>query len=241
VADLSAFSESYPEARGKFLDAARAAGAKLAHYPHPAGGALHLDVAVLGPPEAPNILVVGSGTHGVEGFAGSAAQVAWLREAHRLPAHAALALFHAHNPWGFERRTRVTEENVDLNRNFVDFRRPPPANAGYAEVHPHITPQTWDEASIAGIFRWLDGYRDRVGEKAFSTAFNGGQYSHADGIFYGGARAQWANGARNPARAQQVQAQYVEAFYPADPRWREAVLAHAREVIAAGLAGIGAG
>jgi hypothetical protein len=356
VSDLTAFSESYREARGKFLDAARTVGARVTSYPHPAGGELHLDVAVLGAADAPHILVVGSGTHGVEGFAGSAAQTAWLREARQPPSGAALVLFHAHNPWGFEQRTRVTEENVDLNRNFVDFRAPPPINAGYAEVHPHITPETWDEASVASVFRWLDAYRERVGEKAFSTAFNGGQYSHADGIFYGGTRAQWANtafrravrdqaggarrtalvdlhtgigpygehvfvgfqvpgspawercrawwgeravngqgithaaladytgvlseafaaelphaettttvvefgtrprremqrasmaqrwlrvhGARDPRRAAQVQAEYVEAFYPADARWRQAVLERGREVIAAGLAGIGAG
>jgi hypothetical protein len=197
-----AFADSYSEARAKFLDAARASNATLAHYQHPDGKGpqgedLFMDVAVLGPRDASRMLVVGCGTHGIEGFPGSAAQTAWMLGggAKRLPADTAMLFLHAHNPWGFAHRTRTTEENVDLNRNFVRFDAPRPVNRGYAEVHPNITPADWDDASVAGIFRWLDDFRARVGEQAFSDAFNSGQYSHEDGLFFGGAREQWANAA----------------------------------------------
>ena len=68
MTDLSVFSSTYPEARWKFLDAARAAGAQVAHYLHPGqkgpeGEALYLDVAVLGRPDAPNRMVVGYPRH----------------------------------------------------------------------------------------------------------------------------------------------------------------------------------
>lgn len=198
---VKAFSETYSDARAKFLDAARASGASLSHDRHPQKGPqgeeLYLDVAVLGPKEASRMLIVGCGTHGIEGFPGSAAQTAWMEGggAKRLPADTAMVFLHAHNPWGFAHRTRCTEENVDLNRNFLSFGAPRPANPGYAEVHPNITPASWDDASVAGVFRWLDEYRARVGEQAFSDAYNGGQYSHPDGIFFGGEREQWANGA----------------------------------------------
>ena len=200
MADSSAFSDSYAEARKKFVEAARRAGAKLTSYQHPqergpGGEALYLDVSVLGPGDASRVFVVGSGTHGIEGYSGSAVQRAWLRGRPRLPKNTAVALFHAHNPWGFAHKTRTTEENVDLNRNFVDFAKPLPENPGYAELHPLVATPRWDEETIDAIFRRLDAYRERVGEKAFSDAFNGGQYSHPDGIFYGGARPQWANGA----------------------------------------------
>ena len=200
MAELEAFSDSYAEARRKFVEAARRAGAKLASYKHPSergpgGEALYLDVSVLGPGDAAQVFVVGSGTHGIEGYSGSAAQRAWLRGRPRLPKNTAVAFFHAQNPWGFAHKTRTTEENVDLNRNFIDFARPLPANPGYLELHPLIATQRWDDEAIEEIFRRLDAYRERVGEKAFSDAFNGGQYSHPDGIFYGGARPQWANGA----------------------------------------------
>ena len=37
-----------------------------------------------------------------------------------------VVLLHAINPWGFSWARRVTEDNVDLNRNFRDFSRPAP-------------------------------------------------------------------------------------------------------------------
>jgi hypothetical protein len=197
MADLSVFSGSYKEAREKFLDAA---GARVTSYTHPQKGPdgeeLALDVAWLGAPDAERVFAVGCGTHGIEGYPGSAALTHWLRGggAKRIPAGSAVAFFHAHNPWGFAHKTRVTEENVDLNRNFVDFSAPLPENPGYHEVHRAVTPPTWDETSVAAVFRWLDEYKRRVGEQAFSDSFNGGQYSHADGIYYGGAREQWSNG-----------------------------------------------
>ena len=198
--DLASFSDSYAEARKKFVDAARRAGAKLANYQHPTergpgGEALYLDVSVLGPGDASRIFVVGSGTHGIEGYSGSAAQRAWLRSRPRLPKDTAVVFFHAQNPWGFAHKTRVTEENVDLNRNFIDFTKPLPANPGYEELHPLIAMAAWSEESIADVFAGLDAYRARVGEKPFSDAFNGGQYSRPDGIFFGGVQPQWANGA----------------------------------------------
>jgi len=211
MADLSVFSDSYLEARGKFIDAARGAGATVYEYRHPTlkgpdGEPLCLDMAVAGPENAERVLVAGSGTHGIEGYSGSAAQSAWLASGgiRRLPKRTAMVFFHAHNPWGFAHKARGTEENVDLNRNFVDHGNPYPANPGYAEVHPIVTPAEWNDASIAGIFRGLDAYRQKVGEKPFSTAFNGGQYSHADGIYFGGQREQWANYAFREAVVKHV-------------------------------------
>ena len=198
--DTAAFSDSYADARRKFVEAARRAGAKLTSYQHPsergpAGEALYLDVSVLGPGSASRVFVVGSGTHGIEGYSGSAAQRAWLSGRPRLPKDTAVVFFHAHNPWGFAHKTRVTEENVDLNRNFIDFSGPLPRNPGYEELQEAIAIKDWNEEAIAGAFARLDAYRERVGEKAFSDAFNGGQYTRADGIFYGGSRKQWANSA----------------------------------------------
>lgn len=216
MADLSAFSASYAEARAKFLEAA--AGARVASYEHPQRGpngeALYLDTALVGPQDASRVFALVCGTHGIEGFPGSAAITDWLRSgvARRLPPGSAIAIFHAHNPWGFAHKTRVTEENVDLNRNYIDWRGPVPQNPGYAEVHPAITPRTWDEESIAGIFRTLEEFKARVGEQAYSNAYNGGQFSHADGVYYGGQREQWANGAFRRAAREAMGAARKVAF-----------------------------
>lgn len=229
MADLSAFSDSYAEARAKFLDAA---GAQVRSHAHPEKG-LYLDVATLGDPAAPNVFAVGCGTHGIEGYPGSAALTHWLRGggAKRIPPGTAVVFFHAHNPWGFARRTRVTEENVDLNRNFIDFSKPLPRNPGYAEVHPMITPERWDEEALAEVFRKLAAYKAKVGEQAFSDAFNGGQYSHSDGVYYGGARAQWANTAFRTAVTESLghakRAAFIDLHTGIGPRYEHIYLTFA--------------
>src|SRR5205085_1839656 len=101
------FAPDYQGARARFLEAARAAGAALEAILHPErgpdGGALHTDVAWIGPRDAEAALVLISATHGVEGFCGSGAQVDWLRreEWRALPAGTAVLIIHAINPYGF--------------------------------------------------------------------------------------------------------------------------------------------
>lgn len=206
--DRSIFADTYAEARRRFLEAARAAGAHLDHSRHPLargpeGEGLFLDVAVLGRRDAPRVLAVGSGTHGIEGYSGSGVQSWWMMDggASRIPPDTAVVFTHAHNPWGFARKARVTEDNVDLNRNFLDHAGAYPANPGYAELHPSISPETWDDESIRGVMAALDAFRAKHGEQAFSDAYNGGQYSHPDGVFYGGRTVQWSNSAFSGAFA----------------------------------------
>jgi hypothetical protein len=73
------FSQDYGEAQKKFAAAARIAGAEVTAFAldkrGPDGGKLSTDVAWLGPPDAHRVLVTISGTHGVEGFFGSATQI----------------------------------------------------------------------------------------------------------------------------------------------------------------------
>src|SRR6267154_2941761 len=92
------FSQDYVEAREKFAAAARAAGAEVTGFAldkrGPDGGKLSTDVAWLGPPDARRVLVTISGTHGVEGFFGSATQIEWLRRAKTAPPPAGIAALH---------------------------------------------------------------------------------------------------------------------------------------------------
>jgi len=196
---IDGFAATYQQARAALLDAAALRGGRIDSLRHPLSGPdgdpLWMDVVRFGDPHAHDVVVIASGTHGIEGYAGSAVQTAWLREQGpgTLPAGTAVLLIHAVNPWGFAHWQRGTENNVDLNRNFIDFQAPAPVNTGYAELHPQLMLADWSEAELARVFAAMDTYRARVGEQAFSTAFNGGQYLHADGIFYGGAQAEWSN------------------------------------------------
>ncbi len=150
------FSESYAEARAKFCGAAAEAGGALRSWfnPHakgPNGELLYLDTARFGPADAANMLVMISSTHGVEGHCGSGAQIAWLRTGGpaKLPKDTGALLVHAINPYGFAWTRRVNEDNVDLNRNFVDHDKGYPKNDGYLAIADAILPERWDDASIA--------------------------------------------------------------------------------------------
>src|SRR5205807_2428201 len=85
---------------------------------------------------------IASGTHGVEGYAGAACQFRLLerwRDHYGKPGDAAAGhawlLVHAVNPWGYRYDSRVTRENVDINRNFVDFPVDVSDPGGYGEWH----------------------------------------------------------------------------------------------------------
>lgn len=198
-----AFSSTYAEARGKFLAAAAEAGLAVAAHDHrlrgPAGEALALDVVALCPDtQAPGrgqrVFVAVSATHGVEGFIGSAAQTAWLRSGgwRRIPSGTSVLVLHAVNPHGFAWLRRVTEDNVDLNRNFVDFSRPLPRKPAYEELAAAICPKTWTADSIAAADAVLAAFAARHGPRALRRAIMGGQYTHPDGVFFGGRAPTWS-------------------------------------------------
>ncbi len=192
------FSAKYADARAKFLDAATAAHARLKSYRNPTRGPegeeLFTDTAWVGPADAERVLMSISATHGVEGFCGSGVQVGWHDSglAKELPEGTAVLTVHASNPHGFAWLRRVTEENVDLNRNFVDHAKDYPVHPAYEELHEAICPRGWDDADIAATGTVLDAYTEKHGAFALQEAITAGQYRHADGLFYGGNAPTWA-------------------------------------------------
>jgi hypothetical protein len=184
------FPTDYIDARRRFMDFARARGAQLQAYPisskGPNGDVLSIDTAYLGPAQPRRLLIVCSGTHGVEGFYGSALQQRWL-DAHDPTMHTAntgCLLIHAVNPFGFAWRRRTNEHNVDLNRNAL-ARFPGPANPGYAQLNDWLNP-----ASTPGgvdLFWPMSAWHLlRQGWATVKQAIAGGQYEFPQGIFYGG-------------------------------------------------------
>lgn len=190
----AAFSADYRQARDKFIDVSRATGWTIESHRCPADGPdgqpLFTDVARLGPERCEKLLVTISATHGIEGFCGSAAQIATAGIS--LPGGVAFLQIHAINPYGFAWQRRVTQENVDLNRNFADFAAPPD-NPGYERLHPCFLPARWDEPAKREILRQCDLLKDELGTGALVAAISRGQYRHADGIFYGGSVPTWSH------------------------------------------------
>ncbi|MCA3737923.1 MAG: DUF2817 domain-containing protein [Phenylobacterium sp.] len=194
----SPFGEDYTIARAMFLQAAANQGATLEAFDHPElgprGEPLATDIAWIGPADATRILVLISGTHGIEGYCGSGCQVDWLRrgEAERLPAGGAVLLVHALNPYGFAWSRRVTEDNVDLNRNWIDFSVAPPENPGFDELVDIACPKEWSPTSASRARSALGAFAREHGRQALVRALSGGQYKHPSGIFYGGDRPTWS-------------------------------------------------
>jgi hypothetical protein len=192
------FSENYPEAREKFLGAARAAGAEMSRFvlgrPGPDGAELSTDVAWLGPRDAESVMVTISATHGVEGFFGSATQIEWLRrgEAARLPKGVAALHIHALNPYGFAWLRRTNEDNVDINRNWMNFDCPLPSNLLYEELSEDLCPSDWSAEAQARTGARLAAWIERHNVAIYQQAVSGGQWTHPNGLFYGGTEASWS-------------------------------------------------
>jgi hypothetical protein len=193
------FAQSYAEARRKFIDAATAAGQEPVAHPHPLlgrdGEALAMDVARFGAADAPAVLVITSGCHGVEGFCGSGVQNALLadRGLHAAAGSAGVALLYMHalNPYGFSWLRRTTHENVDLNRNFHDFSEPLPPNPRYGEIAALLLPAEWPPSPP--VHARLQEVVARWGVRGFQEVVSGGQHDHPEGLFFGGLNPTWSH------------------------------------------------
>ncbi|MGW1073722.1 M14 family metallopeptidase [Streptomyces sp. NPDC002537] len=192
------FPDSYPTARQTFLARAAARGVTPRGHRNdratgPAGERLYTDVARFGPPGARRVVLCVSGTHGIEGYAGSAVQSALIADGYPYGTpDVAFVAVHALNPFGFAHRRRVDEDNIDLNRNFVDHARPP-ANARYPGLHPALVPDDWEGPAHHKADAALGAYAAVHGLRTLQQAVTQGQWTHPDGLFYGGTAPTWSH------------------------------------------------
>ena len=194
------FAPTYAAARAGFLEGVRRLGIAPESHVHPTARgaqdeALAMDAALAGDPEGASLLVVTAGTHGVEGFCGSGCQRALLADDDLLrratSGGVAILLVHAVNPYGFSHLRRANEDNVDLNRNFVDFAAPRELNEAYATLHDLLVPVEWPPTEA--IRTELAAREAAMGSPAFRAVVTSGQGVRADGLFYSGAKPTWSN------------------------------------------------
>lgn len=189
--NIATYSPDYATARDRFCAAAQQAGWRWEAHPvagvGPSGEPLTVDVAISSSEPAEQTLIVSSGLHGVEGFFGSAVQLALLDRWKEQPPSVRCVLLHGLNPYGFAWLRRFDEHNVDPNRNFLlaeeAYRGAPPLYAKFASLlNPQRPPSRWD------LFEWQAlGIIARYGVPALRQAVACGQYDFPQGIFYGGA------------------------------------------------------
>lgn len=191
--EASFFSDSYQQAQTKFFQAAnnRHWRMRQSFTNSAAGQDRGTDVFRYGVPKARAVLIVTSGLHGIEGFAGSAIQLHAVKKnlLSPLPKDMAVVYVHALNPYGFANLRRVNEDNVDLNRNFIDWsKNSPPDHPLAADLHQILVPEQWESA--------MPGFHDfsrKHGVATLTDALTQGQYNFADGLFYGGQEPSWTN------------------------------------------------
>lgn len=211
-----AFSASYHEARERFRRQARALGWSLERHAlddaDRDGEGLSIDWAATGADDPERTLLLSSGLHGVEGFFGSALQLAALEsifpEWEPAPGLRVVCV-HALNPYGFAELRRFDEQNIDPNRN---FKLPHEEYAGCrkeyrrlnAWLNPPSPPAAIDLFRLQACLVVL-----RYGLPALRQAIAGGQHEFPQGLFFGGHgpsmvfqnyQALWARWTRNAPR-----------------------------------------
>lgn len=185
------FSPDYSTARRRFLAAVERLGWRTEtgeiDAVGPDGEKLAVDVGCSPDAGPENMLVVSSGLHGVEGFFGSAVQLALLERwaASSTPPVRCLFL-HALNPYGFAWLRRFDECNVDPNRNFLlENEKYEGAPAGYAALdrllNPRRPPSNWDPFRLKALAKVA-----RHGSRTLRQSVAAGQYEYPQGLFFGG-------------------------------------------------------
>ena len=151
------FRDEYDDAKALFLKSARLfPNVELQSFPLSSNEDLTVDVAILRGTNSDRAIIHSSGVHGVEGFAGSAVQCATLQflsqtldKSDKNPDHLlpgpTLIFIHGVNPYGMRHHRRVNENNVDLNRHFINSESErkkvidrDPNIAGYLEVDDYV-------------------------------------------------------------------------------------------------------
>ena len=142
--------------------------------------------------ERKKLIIMTSGVHGMEGFTGSAVQQYFMTQVLHGEAleNMGVLLIHAVNPYGFKYRRRVSENNVDMNRNFpIDKEVFARKNEAYAKIYSFLNPQSRVKT---GYFRNSLFFINtlymitKFSMRTLRESTVQGQYEFSNGIFFGG-------------------------------------------------------
>lgn len=137
------------------------------------------------------LLVLFSGTHGIEAFVGSAVQ-RWLVDQPYVQSRESVNILMVHglNVYGFKNKRRVNEDNIDLNRNFITNRSTFKSDdSSYKNLYDYLNPESSATYGfISNIkFMWTAVIKMvRYGLENLRNSVLCGQYTYPQGLYFGG-------------------------------------------------------
>ena len=143
--------------------------------------------------ESKNLIILTTGVHGIEGYIGAVMLDVFFEEIYpTLNTENTGVLIVANvNPYGMKYMRRYNENNVDLNRNFIenwdDFDRS--SNKDYPKVVSFLQPEgKMGNAFFHEVGFYLSLAKEAVltGADTISDALLTGQYEYPEGVYYGG-------------------------------------------------------
>ena len=202
-ADSYAYSDSfytsYDEIRAHLLDRVDSlvnSGITVEHssYAIDESDDLYIDKVYLpSSGERTNLIILTTGVHGMEGYIGSVMLDVFFEEIYPTldTENTGILIVANVNPYGMKYKRRYNENNVDLNRNFIEdwdsFDLA--SNTVYPEVVNFLQPEGkmgnafWHEVGF-----YLSLAREAIvsGADTVSDALLTGQYEYSNGVYYGG-------------------------------------------------------
>ena len=145
--------------------------------------------------ESKRLLLLTSGVHGIEGFTGHAVQNFFIKEL--MPSSidnnsTGVLIIHGINPYGFKYERRVSENNVDMNRNFdIDDSLFSINNVSYTKINDFLNPtKPFSSMDINNILFPVKAVFKiaQHGMSVLRQAIIQGQYRYKKGIFFGGSK-----------------------------------------------------
>lgn len=198
--DLAYFQESYDQSRSSFIQAAQKAqqvrpDMTLGGLPLKTAADPDLTINYCHIPARKTparLLILSSAVHGVEGYVGSAVQQMFLNELLEEinTDELGILLIHGVNPYGFKYFRRVSENNIDLNRNCsLDRTLFSSVNPGYATLKTMLNPQgPLNVKSLDNLFFATQAIWKIItqGMPNLRQAILQGQYQFEKGVYFGG-------------------------------------------------------
>jgi hypothetical protein len=192
------YSSTMPEADEKFVAACNAAGGEATFHRCPVAGPdgepLHMAELLVGPRDAKTAILLASGTHGIEGYAGAGLQVGLLSTGalRDLPNDTAVLIVHMVNPWGCAWDRREDQNNVDIFRNLVYAEPPFRSNPEYDAIDGFLNPTEWTGPVKEKADAELAAFIDTHGQDRFIEIMRWGQHNHPRGMTYHGTEPTWS-------------------------------------------------